>query len=319
MRRPQASAVTGGYARIMRGTRTRLGIGAAAAAAAALLGVAGCSGGAGGAVADGTGSPSMSPTPFDENPGAVTAVTDLLHRTQAAATVRIRGTVSSLTGGETTLAGEEQFSPSVAMSMTMQIQGQTMSEVLIGPRFYLDYPALTGAMGGKPWGEFDLTEDDGSLGSLSSLGETSQEYDPTTQIAALIAAGNITDIGSATDQGQSTEHYHGQLDATSMLEGEDYSQAYVNLLSLSQVNTLENVLRMAGVTKESVDVWVGANQLPVEIKYVTQGTDGQVISDMVLSGWGSPAQVGAPPASQVFDLTPQIIAAESSATASPTP
>jgi hypothetical protein len=303
----------------MTGTRTRLGIGAAAAVAA-LLGVAGCSGGGGGAAADGSASASASPSPspFDEVPSTVTAVTDVLHKVQAAATVRIRGTVTSLTGGATTLSGQEQFSPSVAMSMTTQIQGQEMSEVLIGSKFYLDYPALSAAMGGKPWGEFDLADDDGSLGSLSTLADTSQEYDPATQIAVLIAAGNITDIGPETDQGQSTEHFHGQFDATAMLEGEDYSQAYVNLLSLSQVNALENMVKTAGVTKESVDVWVGPDQLPVEIKYVTQSPDGQVVSDMVLSGWGSPAQVGAPPASQVFDLTPQIIAAEASATASPT-
>lgn len=299
----------------MTGTRTRLGIGAAAAVAA-LLGVAGCSGGGGSPIADATASPS--PSPFDEIPATLTAVTNMMHKVQAVATVRIQGTVTSLTGGDTTLSGEEQFSPSVAMSMTTQVQGQRMSEVLIGSKFYLDYPALSAAMGGKPWGEFDLADDDGSLGSLSTLADTSQEYDPATQIAALVAAGNITDIGPETDQGRPTEHFHGQFDATSMLEGEDYSQAYVNLLSLSQINSLENMVKTAGVTKESIDVWVGADQLPVEIKYATQSPDGQVVSDMILSDWGSTAQVGAPPASQVFDLTPQIIAAEASATASPT-
>lgn len=303
----------------MTGTRTRLGI-AAAATVAALLGVAACSGGAGGAAAadGGSASASPSPSPFDESPDAISAVTEMMHKVQAAATVRIQGTVSSSVGGNTTLSGDEKFSPNLEMSMTTQIQGQTMSEVLIGSKFYMDYPALSAAMGGKPWGEFDLADDDGSLGSLSSLADTSQEYDPATQIAALVASGNITDIGPETDQGQPCEHFHGQLDATSMLEGEDYSQAYVNLLSLSQINSLENMVKTAGVTKESVDVWVGPDQLPVEIKYATQSANGQVVSDMVLSGWGTAAQVGAPPASQVFDLTPQIIAAEASATASPT-
>jgi hypothetical protein len=303
----------------MTATRTRVGIGAAAVAAAAVLAVAGCSGGGGGTSADSSGSPSPTFTPFPEVPASVNAVVDLMHRTQSAGTVRVQGTVTSVTGGKTTLAGEEQYSPTVAMSMTMQLQGQTMSEVLIGTKFYMDYPALAAEMGGKPWGEIDVAQDDGSLGSLSTLADTAQEYNPATQLAALIASGDVTDIGPETDQGQATEHYHGQLDATAMLEGQDYPPAYQSLLTLSQIGTLENVLRIAGVSKESVDVWVGADKLPVEIKYVTQGANGQTVSDMVLSGWGGRAQVGAPPSSQVFDLTPQLIAAEASGSASPTP
>lgn len=302
----------------MMGSRARHGIGAGVAAAALAAAATGCSGGGGGGAAKAGASASASPSEstFIQNPAAVAAVADVMREADAAGTVTIAGSVTSPAIGKMTLSGAQRYRPTAQMSMTLQVQGQTMSEVVVGSTLYLDYPALSAQMGGKPWGRIDLATDDGSLGSLSSLADTTQQYDPMTQIEVLAASGNITDIGTETDQGQQTEHYHGQLILSDLLQDDS---AAAGLLTSAQVGALENEFNAAGVSKESVDVWIGADKLPVEIKYETQTPQGQDVSDMLLTGWGKAVQLGAPPANQVFDLGAQIATPQASATAGPSP
>jgi hypothetical protein len=307
---------------MMSTTRTRLGAGAAATAAAAVLVVvAGCSGG-GAPVADPRVSGSASPTDgstFVASPEAIAAVTGVLQKAEAAGTVRIEGYVTSQATGKMTLSGEERYGSTPAMSMTMQVSGESMSEVLVGSKCYLDYPALSAQMGGRPWGEIDLAQDAaalGSLGSLSALAGSVQEYDPVTQIAALIASGNMTEIGPAPVHGQLTEHYHGQLILDDLTWNDSAARS---LVGSAEVDAIENEMKASGISRENIDLFYGADGLPVEIAYTMQTAQGDQDSDMVLTGWGKPVQVGAPPADQVFDLTAQIANAEASATASATP
>jgi hypothetical protein len=302
-------------------TRTRLGVGAAATAAAVLAAVAGCSGG-GAAVADPQISGSASPTDgstFVASPAAIAAVMGVMHKAQAAGTVRIAGYVTSPATGKMTLAGEERYGSTPEMSMTLQVSGETMSEVLVGSKFYLNYPALSAQMGGKQWGEINLAQDAaalGSLGSLSALAGAVQQYDPVTQIAALIASGNMTEIGPAPVHGQLTQHYHGQL----ILDDLTWNDAPARgLVGSALVSAIESEMQTSGISRENIDLFYGASGLPVEIAYTMQTAEGDQDSDMVLTGWGKPVQIGAPPADQVFDLTAQIANAEASATASATP
>jgi len=301
----------------MMGTRTRLGIGATAAAAA-LVAVAGCSGGGGGQAAPPFGvRPTVSPSDgstFVASPAAVAAVTGVMRKAQAAGTVRIKGYVTSAATGKLALSGEERYGATTEMSMTMQVQGGTMSEVLIGSKVYLDYPALSAQMGGKPWGEIDLSKDSSALGSLSALAGTVQQYDPLGQIAALIASGDMADIGLVPVYGQNTQHYHGQLILDQLLWNDAPARS---LLGSARVDALESAMRASGISRENVDLFYGADGLPVEITYSTQSAQGDNDSDMVFTDWGKPVQIGAPPAGQVFDLTAQIAAAESSATPGP--
>lgn len=290
----------------MMGTKARFGMGAAGAAVA-VLAAAGCSGGGGASSAGATSASHSGVTGADS--AAISLVSDVMDRADTAGTVRIQGTITSATTGTMTMSGQEQYSPSLKMSMSMQIQGQTMSEVLIGSTVYLDYPALSAEMGGKPWGKVDLSEAGGSLGSLSALAASARNYNPTTQLQAMIASGKVTDVGTQTLDNAQTTHYQGKLTVSQML-GQSSG------LTATQLNELKSTLAASGVTYELVDLWVGTDNLPVEVKTVTQSPSGQVSTDMMLSDWGKPVQIGAPPASQVFDLTSQLAKAQASASAS---
>jgi hypothetical protein len=302
---------------MMGSTRTPLGIGAAAVAAGVLAAVAGCSAGGGDGITvaqTSGGRPTQSPTDgstYVASPAAIAAVTGVMRRAQAAGTVRIAGYVTSTATGKMTMSGEERYGSSPAMSMTMLVSGETMSEVLVGSKFYMDFPALSAQMGGKPWGEMDLAKDNDSLGSLSSLAGTVQQYDPIGQIAALIASGNMTEIGPAFVHGQNTEHYHGQLILDDLQWNDSAARS---LVGSALTDSIEGELEAAGISRENIDLFYGADGLPVEITYTTQTAQGENDSDMVFTGWGKPVQIGAPPAGQVFDLTAQIANAEVNAT-----
>ena len=292
----------------MMGKKARLGICAATATLAAVA-VAGCSGSGGsGGTNAGAGTAAGS-----GDSAAISLVADAMNKADSAGTVKVTGTMTAPgMSSPMTINAEEQYSPSVAMSMSLQIEGQTLSEILVGNVIYMDYPALSAELGsGKQWMEINLAKVT-SLGSLSSLLDSARNDNPTTQIAALVASGSVTKVGTETVQGQQTTHYAGDLDASQLLSAGNTASN----LTPSQLSSLKDEIKSAGVSTVKVDLWVASNGLPVEEKYSEKTTAGTVVGDLYMSDWGAPVSVGAPPASEVTDMTSQINA-EASATASP--
>jgi hypothetical protein len=286
----------------MMGRKARLGTGAATAALA-VLAVAGCSGSGSGSGAGGTGTTGDS--------AALSLVADAMNKADSAGTVKVTGTITAPgTSVPMTMTAEEQYSPSVEMSMSMQVEGQTMSEVLIGDVIYMDYPALSAELGGKQWAEIDLSKANGSLGSLSSLVSSAKNENPTTQISALVASGEVSKVGTATVNGQQTTHYSGTMTASQLLD----TTTLGSHLTAAQLSNLKDTLQSGGVTSETVDVWIASTGLPVEMKYSAKTANGAIGGDLFMSDWGAPVSVGAPPAAEVYNMTDQLSKAAASAT-----
>jgi hypothetical protein len=284
-------------------SNVRLGIGAGLAATA-VLAMAGCSG-KGGTASTNTG------LGGSVNGSAISLVADSMTKANTAGTVKITGTMS-VGGVSMTLNADEQYSPSFEMSMTAQAAGQNISEILIGDRIYMDYPALSAELGGgKQWSEINLAEATGSLGAFSSVINSVRNENPLNGLSALIASKQVTEVGTETVQGQQTTHYKGTLNAAQFLQ----SGATGTSLSSSQIATLKSQLQSSGVTTETIDLWVGSNGLPVQVKTSGQSAAGLVSMTMDLSDWGAPVQVTAPAASEVTDITAKVSAAVASASA----
>ena len=296
----------------MMGTKARLGIGAATAALA-VMAVAGCSGSGGSGSAGATGTGATGGAAAGNGDSAVLSlVADAMNKADAAGTVKVTGTMTA--PGVTTpmsMTAEEQYSPSIEMSMSMQVDGQAMSDILIGDVIYMNYPALAAELGGKQWAEIDLARVN-SLGSLSSLLDSARSENPTTQIAALVASGEVSKVGTQTVNGQRTTHYSGTLNATQLLTTGTAS----GNLTADQLSSLESELQSVGVKSAKIDLWVASDGLPVEEKYTEQTSSGTVAGDLFMSDWGTPVSVGAPPASEVYDMTNALNSAGASATPS---
>jgi hypothetical protein len=290
----------------MMGTKARLGIGAATASLA-VLAVAGCSGSgstSGGTTSQGNGT--------SVNSSALSLVADAMNKANSAGTVKVTGTMT--VPGQTsamTMTAEEEYSPSLEMSMTTQIDGQSISEVLIDDKLYMSYAALSPEMGGKQWGEIDLSQASGSMGSLSTLLSSVRNQNPTTQMSALVASGDVTKVGSDTVDGQQATHYSGTLTGGQLatLSGSG------GHLSAAQIAQLKSLMQQGGVSSVSIDVWVSSSGLPIEEKYSEKMSSGTATGDMHMSDWGSPVTVGAPPASEVYNMTSALNGAQASASA----
>jgi hypothetical protein len=289
-------------------SKLRLGIGTGLAVTAVAAVVAGCSGGGSGTAAGGgTGGSANGSL----NGSAISLVADAMDKANSAGTVKITGSMA-VGGTSMTLSGDVQYSPSVKMSMSMQGGGQDISEIFLGNTIYMKDAALAAELDGKQWAEIDLDKAGGSLGALSSLANTGRNENPATQLSALVASKAVTKVGTETVQGQQTTHYSGTLNASQFLQ----NGAVTSQLSAAQVAELKSQLQSAGVTSETIDVWVGSNSLPVQEKVVVHSSStGLMEMTMNLSDWGAPVDVSAPPANEVTDITAEMSAAIASASA----
>lgn len=276
--------------------RKRIGIGAGVAALAALA-AAGCS--AGGSSSAGQSSGAGSGTV--SNGAAISLVADAMNQADQADTVKMTGTMtmSGQSAVTANLTAQEQYSPSLEMSMSIGANGQDISDVLVGSTVYLQYPGLSAMTDGKPWAKIDLSKAGGAIGSLSDIVDQAKDYNPTTQLAALLATGEITEVGRETVDGQQTTHYAGTLTAAQVV-ALGKSEGH---LTSDQVALLQNEFKTAGIKSETIDAWVAADKLPVEIKVLQKAASSSTDMDMHLSDWGAKVNIGAPPASQVYDLT----------------
>jgi hypothetical protein len=283
------------------GRHRRIGLGAGVAALAAMT-VAGCSGG--GSNHDGSAIPGIGTGAGAFGGGsAISLVSDSMNLASKADTVKITGTMTlaGKTPMSANITAQEQYSPAIEMSMSLGMDGQNISEVLVGTTMYIEYPGLSSMMDGKSWGEIDLSKATGALGSVSTLLDSAKSYNPTTQISALLASGTVSEVGTQTVDGQQTTHYRGTLDSAQLLKL-SASQAH---LTASQLSTLQSEFKTGGLTSETVDLWVGSDKLPVEIKMSEGTADGTTEMDMHMSDWGAPVNIGAPPANEVYNLTAQ--------------
>jgi hypothetical protein len=279
----------------------RIGICAGAAALTAMA-VAGCSGG-------GTGShpgalPGTGSAGGLGKSSAISLVADAMDQAGKADTVKMTGTMS-MTGQSAMsaqLTAQEEYSPTLEMSMSIGANGENISEVLVGTTIYMKYPGLSSMTQGKPWAKIDLSKAGGALGSMSSILGEAKNYNPTTQLSALLASGEITEVGKETVDGRQATHYHGKLTAAQVL-ALGASQAH---LTKDQVDQLQADFKTAGIKSETIDLWVGSNGLPVEIKMAEQMASATMDMDMHLSDWGAKVDIGAPPAGQVYDLTARL-------------
>jgi LppX/LprAFG-like lipoprotein len=213
-------------------------------------------------------------------------------------TVTIKGTITSPMGSGS-IEGQEQFGDNVEMSMNIGMAGMQLSEVLVGDTLYMKIPALSSELGGKPWAKISLGSM-GTLGStLQSLVDSAKNTDPSAQLQPLLASGDVKKVGTETVDGVQATHYSGTVNVATAF---DSSQAAKNLTP-SQISQLKSMLSTAGVTEETIDVWVASDGLPVEETISMNTSTGAEKVDMHLSNWGQPVTIVAPPADQVTDMT----------------
>jgi len=230
-------------------------------------------------------------------------------QSQNGSTARIRATMSlGSFAGQMDMTGVEQFTPSVALHVQINVASGQLSGAL-GNSFevilkdgieYLRYGggAMAQLLGGKQWFKVDLnqlnaTNTGGSLGPALAVNKNS---DPTQQVRLLLTSGNLKKVGLETVDGTSTTHYAGDIDPAKMLQ-----QQAGGRLSPDEIERLRSSLQTAGITSEHIDLWLDRAGLPAETKVSAASSLGAITVDEHLSDWGAPVSITPPPADQVTD------------------
>jgi len=236
------------------------------------------------------------------------AAVSKLHSEQGS-TARIRAAISLGSIGEMNMTGVEQFTPSVALHVQIDVAGGQLSGALGGSLEviledgieYLKYGngAMSRLLGGKQWLEVDLNQlnaanTGGSLGPALAI---NQNADPAQQVRLLLTSANLKKVGLETVDGVSTTHYAGDVDPAKMLQQQTASK-----LSPDEIQKLQSSLQTAGISSEHIDLWLDSAGLPAETKVSADSSMGALTFDEHLSDWGVPVSITPPPADQVTDI-----------------
>jgi len=188
-------------------------------------------------------------------------------------------------------------------SMSMELEGKTLSEVIDKPYVYVELPGGAGssAPGARSWLRADIDTFGQSFGG-SSLG--SSATDPTQTLSFLKAAGSVSKLGAQDVRGTPATHYH------AIVELDRYAAAVPSSERGSAARYAATVKRITGGETLPLDVWIdeASRVRRIALSLHLCGPNGAIDEsiDMTLYGYGRQPAVQPPPSSQVTDIGERI-------------
>ncbi|MFF4251052.1 hypothetical protein ACFY1L_07600 [Streptomyces sp. NPDC001663] len=150
--------------------------------------------------------------------------------------------------------------------------------------------------GGKHWiryGYDDLADLGGSSGAY--LKDQMQNTTPNQSVKLLLASGDVKKVGTEKVRGVNTTHYSGTVDVAD-LAGKNSN------LTASQLAGLKKQLTQAGVSTETVDIWVDDQDLLVKKVEKGEMSAGEYTQTAYYSDYGVKVSATKPPASDTEDF-----------------
>lgn len=164
--------------------------------------------------------------------------------------------------------------------------------------------------GGKHWiryGYDDLADLGGGSGAY--LKDQMQNTTPNQSVKLLLASGDVKKVGTEKVRGVNTTHYAGTVDVAD-LAGKNSN------LTASQLAGLKKQLTQAGVTTESVDIWVDDQDLLVKKTEKGQMSAGEYSQTAYYSDYGVKVSADEPPAGDTEDFK-ELLKKQGGASAAP--
>ncbi|MFD6288140.1 hypothetical protein [Streptomyces sp. NPDC060205] len=150
--------------------------------------------------------------------------------------------------------------------------------------------------GGKHWIKYDY-DDLAKLagGSGAYMKDQMQNTTPNQSVKLLLASGDVEKVGEEKVRGEDTTHYSGTVDVAD-LAGRNSS------LSASQLADLKSQLEQAGVTTETIDIWVNDQDLLVKKAEKGELATGSMSSTAYYSDYGVEVAAEEPAAGDTADF-----------------
>ncbi|KUL38091.1 hypothetical protein ADL22_19100 [Streptomyces sp. NRRL F-4489] len=250
---------------------------------------AGTGGGAGGGSNDAAGAKS----PLE---AALASLKTAAQQTGGKKSAKIDGTQKTAMGTRT-MKGAMDWSNGINMTLDITQTGGPMASGKPQKALYTPqamYINMGMPVGGKNWlkYDYDALAKKGPAGAL--MKDAMQNNDPVKSVDLLIASGKVQEAGKEDVRGVQATHYTGKVDVAEMAKMQSKS------LSAADLQALEAQLKKAGATTETIDLWIGPDNLLVKKREQVDGTQG-TDSTVFYSDYGTKVTVTPPPAS---DTTP---------------
>ncbi|MFF6780038.1 hypothetical protein [Streptomyces sp. NPDC012510] len=164
----------------------------------------------------------------------------------------------------------------------------TIHALFVDGAYYYDVDPLTsGPYKGKEWLKVDGSVVFGEKGSRAFSGGSGAS--PAASMRSLKYAKGFEDLGRESVDGRTATHYRAQLGKEQLGRFQD---AYSG-----EGTVVDSVT--GGVDKVTMDVWVGADDLPVRLRQKM----GAMTVTMDFEKFGATTEVKAPPAGEIADVT----------------
>ncbi|MFF0506256.1 hypothetical protein ACFYUH_21975 [Streptomyces fimicarius] len=285
-------------------TSTARRMGTALAAAAALTSIAACSGSdsSGGSGSDKAGAVSKA--------SPVAALKQVQQKTGGAQSAKVEGTTEMGDTMSMKQSGAIGWSDGLSGALTITYTGGTMGDALkqadgdgsVEARYFKDEyyanmgDAMAANLGGKHWIRYsyeDLAELGGASGDV--MKDQIQNSTPEQGVKALLASGDVKKVGQEDVRGVSATHYSGTVDVADLT-------AKNSALDAKQLAAFKEQLALAGVTTQTVDIWVDKNDLLVKKTERGEMKTGTFNSTLFYSDYGTEVPSEKPAASDTVDF-----------------
>ncbi|WP_329335847.1 hypothetical protein OG866_17815 [Streptomyces sp. NBC_00663] len=229
--------------------------------------------------------------------------------TDAADSARVESTTAMGSMMSMTADGALGWADGITGTVTIEYTGGTLADTMrqlgttsMEARYLPDaYYAKMGEKfaeqaDGKHWIKYDYDDlADLAGGSGAYLKDQMQNTTPNQSVKLLLASGDVKKVGEEKVRGENATHYSGTVDVAD-LAGKNSS------LTASQLADLKKQLDQAGVTTETVDIWV--NDQDLLVKKVEKGrmATGDLTQTAYYSDYGVKVSAEEPPASDTEDF-----------------
>ncbi|MEU5532822.1 hypothetical protein [Streptomyces sp. NPDC020362] len=184
------------------------------------------------------------------------------------------------------------------MAEAMRKAGSTSMEARYLPdAYYAKMSEKFAQQFGKHWIRYaydDLAKLGGGSGAY--LKDQIQNTTPNQSVKLLLASGDVKKVGEEKVSGADATHYSGTVNVAD-LAGKNSN------LTADQLAGLKKQLSQAGVTTETIDIWVNGQDLLVKKVEKADMANGAMTSTAYYSDYGVKVTAVAPPASDTKDFT----------------
>jgi hypothetical protein len=174
----------------------------------------------------------------------------------------------------------------------------TMAARYLPDAYYVNMgPTMAAQLGGKHWIKYGydaMAKLTGSSGSY--LKDAVQNNNPVKSVDAALASPDTRSLGTETVRGVQATHYRSTVNV------QEIAGRTIQGLTAEEQSQLKESLTKAGITTETIDLWVSKDNLPVKAVSTADAKIGMMKTTTYYSDFGTTVSTRPPAASDTVDF-----------------